>query len=123
VKCDDLEEAIRITTQRNLDLGHIEAMSRALPSGEQLAWRLTRGSEPGDGLVPFLIDWGKTPHPALSSPSGCTLRSLRAEHPDPVRIREYLGLLGLQDVLEVSEGSEPRLSVGLSTPKGDVVLE
>ena len=122
-KCNDLEEAIRTAAQHGLDLGHIEAMSRSLPSGDQLSWRLTRGAEPGEGLVPFLIDWSTTPHPALSSPTGCALRFFRAEHPDPFRVRDYLALLGLQDALEVSYGPEPRLLAGLSTPNGEVVLE
>jgi hypothetical protein len=121
-KCDDLAGALRIATRSALDLGHIEAMSRSLPTGDQLAWRLTRGAEPGDGLVPFLIDWSTAAHPALSSPQGCALRFFRAEHPDPGRIRDYLAVLGLQDVLEVSYGPEPRITAGLSTPHGDVVL-
>lgn len=73
-KCDDLEEALRSANRNALDLGHVEAMSRSLLTGGQLAWRLTRGAEPGDGLVPFLIDWGRAPHPALNSPAGCGLR-------------------------------------------------
>lgn len=121
-KCNDLEEAANAAAGSGLDLGAIEAMSRLLPAGGELAWRLTRGASPGDGLVPFLIDWGASPHPASSAPSGCALRSLRAEHPDPVRIRDWLALLGLQDVLEVSRGPAPRILADLSTPNGDVVL-
>jgi hypothetical protein len=89
--------------------------------GGRLAWRLTRGASPGDGLIPFLIDWGESPHPAPGAPSGCTLRFFRAEHPEPARIRDYLALLGLQDVLEVSPGPSPRLLAILSTPNGEVV--
>ena len=105
-----------------LDLGRIEAMSRTLPTGEQLAWRLTRGTPPADGLIPFLIDWGETRHPSPSAPSGCHLRSLRAEHPDPVRVKEYLALLGLQGAIGVAGGPQARLLATLSTPNGEVVL-
>ena len=122
-KCDDLEAALQTASEGKLDLGHVEPMSRALPSGGQLAWRLTRGASPGDGLVPFLIDWGDSQHPAPGAPQGCSLRFFRAEHPDPARIREYLALLGLEGVLEVSEGPEPRLMAGLSTPNGEIVLD
>jgi Glyoxalase-like domain len=121
-KCDDLEEAMTTAARTDLDLGRIEDMSRAQPSGSQLAWRLTRGTLVCDGLVPFLIDWGESPHPALSAPSGCTLQYFRAEHPDPALVRDHLALLGLQDVLEVSRGPQARILAGLSTPKGDVVL-
>jgi hypothetical protein len=121
-KCDDLERAVEMAASGGLDLGRIEAMSRTLPTGEQLAWRLTRGTPPGDGLVPFLIDWGETPHPAPRAPSGCHLRSLQAEHPDPVRVKEYLALLGLQGTLEVAHGPVARLLMTLVTPNGEVVL-
>ncbi len=121
-KCDDLEEALDTAAQSDLDLGRIEPMSRTLPSGGQLAWRLTRGDPPGDGLVPFLIDWSESPHPAPSAPSGCALHFFRAEHPDPGPIRDYLGLLGLRDELEVSQGPVPRILAGRVTPNGPVVL-
>jgi hypothetical protein len=121
-KCADLEGAVKAASQGDLDLGRIEEMSRVRPSGEQLAWRLTRGTPPGDGLVPFLIDWGESPHPAPSAPTGCSLRYFRAEHLDPARVKDYLALLGLQDVLEVSRGPVPRMILGLHTPNGEVVL-
>jgi glyoxalase-like protein len=122
-KCDDLEGAVSKASSRGLDLGRIESMSRTLPSGEQLAWRLTRGDSPGDGLVPFLIDWGESQHPALSAPSGCSLKYLRAEHPDPARIKNYVALLALHDVLEVTQGPVPRIFAGLSSPNGLIVIE
>ena len=122
-KCGDLEEAVKTASRDDLDLGHIEPMSRTLPSGGQLAWRLTRGALLADGLIPFLIDWGESSHPAVTAPSGCALQYFRAEHPDPVRVRDYLALLGLQDVLSVSQGPVPRILVGLTTPNGHVVLE
>ena len=121
-KCEDLEKAVRKAAKGDLDLGHIEDMARALASGGQLAWRLTRGALICDGLVPFLIDWGSSPHPAQTAPSGCGLSYFRGEHPDPGRVRDYLTLLGLQDVLEVSRGPVPRILAGLSTPNGLVEL-
>ena len=97
-------------------------MSRALPSGGRLDWRLTRGALVEHGLVPFLIDWGTSPHPAPLAPAGCELLHFRAEHPDPARLRGRLNLLGLEDVLEVSQGPLARLSAVLATPKGEVIL-
>ena len=55
-----------------------------------LAWSLAYNHYtaplPGDGLVPFLIDWA-SPSPATTAPDGCELVSLRAEHPDPTRYK------------------------------------
>lgn len=121
-KCDDLEAALAAAGKSGLNLGRIESMSRRLPSGERLEWRLTRGDPPGDGLVPFLIDWGSAPHPAPGAPAGCSLRFFRAEHPDPARVREYLALLGVEDAIEVAEGPSPRIVAGLLTPNGEVEL-
>ncbi len=121
-KCDDLEAAIKSAGQGGLDLGRIEPGSRTLPNNDQLNWRSARGELPGDGLIPFLLDWTGSVNPAPSLPSGCTLRYLRAQHPEPDRIRQYLALLSIQDLLEVTPGPQPRLVAGLSTPNGEVEL-
>ena len=83
--------------------------------------RLTFRAEPAArGLVPFLIDWGSTPSPALGSTSGCSLVDLRAEHPQPA---EVVGLLGALDVsLDVAEGGEAALIATIETPNGTVEL-
>jgi hypothetical protein len=96
-------------------------MSRARPDGVRLTWRLTVTPRlPGDGLVPFLIDWGKTPHPAGSAPAGCTLLELRAEHPEPQCIRPLLQALDAE--LRLSVGPAPALIATLKTPAGRVEL-
>jgi hypothetical protein len=45
-------------------------------------------------VVPFLISWGDTPHPAASAPLGLRLESLCIEHPDPESIARTLRILG-----------------------------
>jgi hypothetical protein len=74
----------------------------------------------GDGLVPFLIDWGDGPHPARTAPGGLELVHLRAEHPDPVAIIEWLRRLGLE--LLVVAGRAPALIATLDTPRGRLEL-
>jgi hypothetical protein len=73
-----------------------------------------------DGIVPFFIDWGKTPHPAAALPKGCVLVALRFEHPDATRIKAGLSALGLN--LRVDAGSAPALIATIRTPHGDVEL-
>ena len=86
-----------------------------------LTWRVTApDAETWDGLVPFLIDWEDSEHPAGGSPKGCTLVSLRGEHPTPDRIRLMLGAL-LVD-MPVTEGPEPALIATLACPTGEVEL-
>lgn len=77
-------------------LGAVEAGSRERPGGAVLSWRLTDPRAlPLGGAVPFLIDWGDTPHPAASAPSGGVLRGLLVEHPRPDRVGEALSALGV----------------------------
>ncbi|HVO23701.1 MAG TPA: VOC family protein, partial [Candidatus Margulisiibacteriota bacterium] len=73
-----------------------------------------------DGLVPFLIDWGTTPHPAGGAAAGCTLLDLRAEHPEPQTIRPLLQAIKAE--LVVSAGPVPALIATLATPAGRLEL-
>jgi hypothetical protein len=103
------------------DLGPIASMSRTRPDGTELSWRLTM--PPGgdaDPVVPFVIDWGDTPTPAASTPTGCTLRSLRIEHPGATELGAVLAAIGLG--IRVDAGPRPTLWAELDTPSGPVAL-
>ena len=116
----DIERRVTAARTRGYDAGPILPLSRQSPAG-LIEWRLTLRSEPGgDGLVPFVIDWGKTPSPALSSTQGCTLRGVRAEHPDPDAIKAMLRALGVK--LDVTRGAAPALVARIATPRGEVEL-
>ncbi|MEE9279643.1 MAG: hypothetical protein V3V67_05670 [Myxococcota bacterium] len=70
--------------------------------------------------MPFLIDWGTCPHPALSRAVGCSLVELRGEHPDPAAIQKLLAALGVE--LEVRPGPTAALVATLDAPSGRVEL-
>lgn len=120
----DLDATHAAALAAGYDAGPIAAGSRLRPDRVKIAWRSTRlvgWPPPGDGLVPFLIEWGAgTPHPASDSPQGCTLVSLRAEHPQPESIRRMLAALGLE--VEVSEGAAPAFFAEIDVPRGRVTL-
>lgn len=120
-KESDLEGRVEAADRRGVKLGEILLGSRERPDGSVLAWRLT---DPhvvlGDGIVPFLIDWGPTESPARAAAKGCTLLGLRAEHPDPARIRAMLLALGVE--LEVESGRAPALIARIGTARGEVEL-
>lgn len=63
---DDLVAACRSAGH---DPGDPVDMSRTPPDGETLHWRLTMPTARADGVIPFLIDWGDTTHPADTAPS------------------------------------------------------
>jgi catechol 2,3-dioxygenase-like lactoylglutathione lyase family enzyme len=76
------------------DPGAATSMSRRTPDGDLLEWRLTAPRfDYGDGLVPFLIDWGQTPHPTSRDLPQTPLLRWRAQHPDPASVRPALAAL------------------------------
>lgn len=120
-KGTDLEAIVENAKSRGLDLGQVQAGSRRRPDGVLLSWRLTVSPAlTADGIVPFFIDWGKTPHPAAALPKGCVLIALRAEHPDAGRVQAELSTLGLN--IRVDSGSAPTIIATIRTPNGDVEL-
>lgn len=99
-------------------LGKVEPMSRG-----DLHWRLTLtedGSLPGAGLIPFLIQWEKTPHIAAGMPeSGCRLAGLYGFHPRRDGVAEALRQLGAGHLIDLKDTEfEPALSVAVETPGG-----
>ena len=116
----NLEGVVARAREAGYDPGEILSMSRESPRG-LLEWRLTmRLEREAGGLVPFLIDWGETPNPALSSAGGCELVDLRGQHPKP---DDVVGVLATLEVsLDVSIAPRPALIALLKTPNGEIEL-
>ena len=120
-KAADLEQRAARARVAGVDLGELRRGQRELSNGQVLSWRFTYPDmRLGAGLVPFLIDWGQSPHPAETAPGGVQLLELWAEHPDPATIRAPLRELGLE--LDVVAGAAPALIAILDTPRGRVEL-
>jgi len=126
VKAPEIDSSVASARSRGYDPGDVNDMSRARPDGVLLEWQLTAGGGGGLGrdgsvaLVPFLINWGETEHPAVSTPRGCRFASLRAEHPDPSAITPSLEALGVE--LEIDVGAAPALIATIETPNGTIEL-
>lgn len=117
VRAGELPARTRRARASGYDPGEVLRMSRTTPAGERLEWSLSYRPEPaGDGLVPFLIDWGATPHPSVSAPPGGRLVRFRAEHPEPEAIRAALDALEVE--LEVGPGPRPAMWALLEGPAG-----
>ena len=119
-KSTDLDALVRNSKQHGIDLGQVQPGSRRRPDGVLLAWRTATPALNADGIIPFFIDWGATPHPASSLTKGCTLISLRAEHSNADRVRAELSSLGLN--LRVDARPASALIAVIRTPHGDVEL-
>jgi len=97
------------------------AGSRRRPDGVLLAWQYTDPSSVLlDGVIPFFINWGDTPHPAASAPVGARLVSLRVEHPEADRVRRAFAALGLD--VPVTSAPAPALIAVVESPNGTVEL-
>ena len=118
-KATNLDQQIENARRLGYDVGTITPMSRNLPDGTRIEWRLSIPLRPlGDWLVPILIDWRTDRHPAKTSPKGCTLIELYGEHPQPETIRPILAALGV--TLDSRQAATPALVAVLDTPKGRI---
>ena len=129
VLAPSLEEVASASQAAGYDPGEIQQGGRVRPDGVALRWRTTKRPEtregwppPGDGIVPFLIEWGEdTPHPASTSAQGVRLLELSLIHPRPAEVQPMLSALHI-DIL-VTAGPAPAMRARLETPLGIVTLE
>ncbi len=124
----DALELISRGTDEAVELGKVRAMSRARPDGDTLHWRLSDPMAlPANGIVPFVIDWGTTPHPSTTLPVECEFLELLVVHPAAERLRPALDLLRPlreepQADLLLKMASEPGIQARIETPNGVVGL-
>ncbi len=108
--------------EHGFTLGKIIEGQRQKPDGTVLQWRNSDPrTDPGDGIVPFFIDWKNSVHPAVSSPAGCELLEFWAEHPEPAGLQAKLNALGLN--LTVTQAAQPALIAKIRTPRGIMMLK
>jgi hypothetical protein len=119
----EIEATVSAARDAGWDPGPVLDMQRRRPDGAVLAWRLTLSVSDGSGhggLVPFLIDWGTSPHPAATAPGGATLDDLHGEHPDPSTVVPALRALGIE--LRLLAAPTPSVVAVLRGPAGLVTL-
>jgi hypothetical protein len=120
-KATALERRVAAARAAGVHLGEVRAGRRERSDGRTLSWQLTYPDlRPGDGLLPFLIDWADSPHPALTAPAGLDLVDLYGEHPEPDAVAAHLEALGLR--LRVVAGPRAALVATLESPRGRLVL-
>ena len=141
VRSREIEQDVERVRKRNYDPGIVFPMTRKVTNGHTIAWKLALRTKPfGDGLVPFLIDWGDTTHPSRSvghttddagqsasekrepriSNRICRLFDFCAFHPDPAPIQAAIDALGVD--LEIQHGPVPGLRARLDGPSGSIDL-
>ncbi|MDH3440116.1 MAG: VOC family protein [Gammaproteobacteria bacterium] len=102
-------------------LGPLMAMSRRRADGMILEWEMTDPYvEIDDGVVPFMIDWADTPHPAESGPQQLALVELHLRHPNPQAVREKLSAMCI--AVTVAQSIHPELIAIIDSPRGQIEL-
>jgi hypothetical protein len=101
-------------------LGRITPMARG-----NYQWLITipdDGKPPMGGVVPVLIEWKSTPHPAAGLPDlGLRLRGLELFHPRPHRAMALLQAMGIEGPVQVRrslDGEGSSLTAFIDTPQG-----
>jgi hypothetical protein len=127
VRSHAIESDLEAARRQGYDPGRLLSLSRQEPDGELLRWKLSLRPEPfGDGLVPFVIDWGETRHPseAAESEAGesaqCELHGFSGHHPDPVTLAKALTALGVELPLNIDP--IPSLMAEIRGPSGSIRL-
>jgi hypothetical protein len=123
-RAEALEARASSAAAAGVVLGPILEGGRTRPDGTRITWRLSDPQADREGgILPFLIAWGETPHPAGGLPGGARdgllLQALRAEHPEPERLRRWFRALGVE--IPVAAAPVPALVAVLQTPMGEVV--
>ena len=118
---DDIDGRVAAARAAGYDPGPVQPMSRRLPDGGELHWRLSPpGADPVE-VVPFLIEWaGGARHPSTTAPAGCRLVSFTAGHPAPETVADMLVALALP--MSVSVADAPELVAVVEGPGGTVEL-
>ena len=98
----------------------ITDFQRTTPDGVHLAWQLLFLT---DDSLPFFIDWKASPHPAQSTPGGCSLHDFQVSGGEPQPYQGLMDALGI-DLIVANTGpdGDKSFAAQLMTPKGLVAL-
>jgi len=121
IRTADIDGSVATARALGYDPGQPTAMSRRTDAGDLLQWRLTPPQTDGnDGLVPFLIDWGSTPHPTSRDLPRTRLTSWTGIHPTPGSLQGPLAALGCQ--LDITPGDRSALTAVIEGHHGLITL-
>jgi hypothetical protein len=122
LRVDEIRAVAEGATAAGVPIGAVESGSREKPDGTVLSWQLSNpNAMPFDGAIPFLINWGDTPHPAATTPRGGDLLGIRIEHPEADEVRKALSALGMD--IEVNKAATYSLIATIKTDHGIVEIQ
>lgn len=117
----DVEELRERLATAGMPVTDARPGSRATPAGATLGWH-TFGLRDEPPAAPFFIVWAAdSPHPATTSPGGCTLEEWSLVGPTGDGLERLRAALELP--VTVAAGTNPSLTLVLRCPKGRVTFE
>lgn len=120
VSSGDLQPLRDSLEKAGFRLTPVEPGSRTTPAGAALHWQTFRFAD-FFPLAPFFITWSSdTPHPASTSPAGCTLKRFALAAPDTAPLAKLKSALQLD--VEVGAGKNPAFTLDLDCSKGPVTF-
>lgn len=122
LRSDKIDELASFAVQNGLHLGELKSGSREKADGTFLSWKLTDlRDQLFDGALPFLINWGETPHPATIAPRAGELIGFEIKHPKAEQVSNGLKILGAN--IQVNKAEKSKLIAKIKTKKGIVILQ
>ncbi|MDT8369014.1 MAG: VOC family protein [Longimicrobiales bacterium] len=116
LRVEDVAGTARRASRSGLDLGEVFTGERVRADGTRLSWTMSDPAAPRrGGSIPFLIDWGATPHPGATAPAAGSVHGIRIGHPDPETVRAHLHELAAPAEVEVEAAPTPRLAFEIAT--------
>jgi hypothetical protein len=96
IRSDNLDALSAAARREGVSLQGPVAMSRDRLDGVRLDWTILYLEDRRFGeAIPFVIDWGTSPHPSDSIPVGCQLRSFAVLHPEADLLARLYGALDI----------------------------
>jgi hypothetical protein len=125
----DFAEAAQTARRGGHRLGEPVGGRRLTPEGIEITWALAlpesaAAGKPGGfsdydvALLPFLIDWGQSPHPATTSPVGLVLEHFVLSGPSPDSLQRLLEDIGLEGPWAVEASPAPALRAVVKNLRG-----
>ncbi|MGB3468446.1 MAG: VOC family protein [Cyclobacteriaceae bacterium] len=121
LKSDNINRDVKILGTLGETYLHTKEGQRMTATGDLLKWQLSMPSaSPRIDVVPFLLDWGASQHPATGLDQLCKIISFDIYHTETAKINRVLQQLGSEPLLLPSEHTTMHLT--LNCPKGLVTL-
>ena len=118
---NDITEALAFLNLKSKWPYQIYPGSRVTTSGSILKWKLALSSYEAEvDVFPFLIDWGKSIHPAQNMKQQCEVLNIELYHSCPEKIQSIVDNFGLG--ARISKSVQARIAVTLKTPKGEITI-